>query len=77
MSLEKIKQALADKQLRCPSCGEAILKYDKYIDSIDSIWDGAGDSVIKYGGGKVTLICGNGACDWKERTEYWQNYLAE
>ncbi len=76
MSLDKIKKAIAEQQLRCPSCQGAILKYDKYIDTVDNIWDGAGDSKIEFSGCKVTLICGNGDCQWRERTDYWQEYLA-
>ena len=41
------------------------------------VWDGAGDTNIATGGGKVTLICGNEGCLWKERTEYWDNYIEE
>ena len=77
MSQETIKVAIGGKQLICPTCKGPIQKYEKYVDAVESIWDGAGDSVVKMGGCKVTLVCGNGDCSWKERTEYWQNYLAE
>ncbi len=77
MSLAKIKEALADKKLRCPTCKQPILKYEKYVDTVDSIWDGAGDSKIEYSGCKVTLVCDNNGCAWKERTEYWQNFMDE
>lgn len=77
MSLEKIKKSIADKSLRCPDCSQPILKFDKYVETVDSVWDGAGDSGVEFSGCKVTLICGNGDCQWKERTEYWRNYLGE
>lgn len=77
MSLEKIKGAIADKKLRCPTCQGPIQKCEKYIDMVDNIWDGAGDSKIEFAGCKVTLVCGNGSCEWKERTEYWQNFLED
>jgi hypothetical protein len=74
MSVERIKTAIANKKLRCPHCGEPILNYEKYVDTADSVWDGAGDTSVEFSGCKVTLVCGNGSCDWKERTEYWQNF---
>ena len=75
MSLQKIKQAIADKKMICPSCNKPVQQYDKYTELTDSVWDGAGDSNLETSGSKVTLICG--ACDWKERTEYWNNYIEE
>ena len=77
MSLEKIKKAMVDKQLRCPTCQQPILQYEKYVDSVDSVWDGAGDTQIEFAGCKVTLVCGNDKCQWRERTEYWQNFLLD
>ena len=35
MSLEKIKQAMADKKLRCPTCSEPIQKFEKYVDTVE------------------------------------------
>ncbi len=75
MSLQTIKQAIADKKMRCPKCKQPVKEYEKYVDAIGHIWDGAGDSRVEMQGSKVTLICGNGNCDWKERTEYWDNYI--
>ena len=77
MSLEKIKQAIADKKLLCPTCQGPIQKFEKYVDTVDNIWDGAGDSKVEFSGCKVTLVCGNGSCDWRQRTDYWSEYLAE
>lgn len=42
-----------------------------------SVWDGAGDSHTETEGSLVTLICANQGCNWKERTEYWENYLKD
>ena len=77
MSQEKIKQAIAGKKILCRTCHKPILKYEKYIDSVDNIWDGAGDSKVEFSGCKVTLVCGNDDCAWKERTEYWQEYVED
>lgn len=77
MSEVRVKTAIANKKLRCPNCGEPILKYEKYVDTADSVWDGAGDTNVEFSGCKVTLVCGNGKCDWKERTEYWQNFAED
>jgi len=77
VSLERIKRAISDKTLRCPLCAKPILRFEKYVDLVASVWDGAGDSGVETGGCKVTLICGNEGCSWKERSEYWQNYLKE
>lgn len=76
LSLERIKEAISRKGLRCPTCKEPIQKFEKYVDMVESIWDGAGDSDARFKGCKVTLICGNGDCTWKERTEYWESYLS-
>lgn len=77
MSLARIKEAIASKKLRCPQCKGPIQNFEKYVDTVDSIWDGAGDSAVSFSGCKVTLICGNGDCPFKERTEYWDSFLAE
>jgi hypothetical protein len=68
MSQELVKKSIADKKMRCPECKEAIKSYEKYVDMISSVWDGAG-------GSKVTLICGNGSCSWRERTEFWKRFI--
>ena len=77
MSLQRIKEAIANKKLRCPACKQPIQKFEKYVDSVESIWDGAGDSAVNFSGCKVTLVCGSDDCDWKERTDYWDSYLVE
>jgi transcription elongation factor Elf1 len=75
MSLQVIKQAIADKKLLCPNCNKPVKSFDKFIEMTDSVWDGAGDSLLDTKGSKVTLICGN--CDWRERTEFWKNYIED
>jgi len=75
MSETKIKDAIANKKLICPQCKQAVTKYEKYTEMTANVWDGAGDSGIEYAGSKVTLVCGS--CDWKERTEYWSNYIED
>lgn len=75
MSLSTIKKAVDSGKMICPSCKGAVKKYEKYVEMTASVWDGAGDSNHETAGAKVTLICGN--CDWKERTEFWAQYIAE
>lgn len=75
MSQSVIKEAIANGKLTCPECKKPVKTFEKFVEMVDSIWDGAGDSNTQYKGSKVTLICGN--CDWKERTEYWSNYIAD
>jgi RNase P subunit RPR2 len=75
MSLKQIQQAIADKKMICPKCKKAVGQYEKFQELTGSIWDGAGDSNMETAGSKVTLICSN--CDWKERTEYWANYIED
>jgi hypothetical protein len=77
MSQERIKKAIADKKMLCPECKKPIQKYEKYQDLMGQVWDGAGDSFGSNAGSKVTLTCGNDACEWKERTEYWENYIQD
>ncbi|MBS1990788.1 MAG: hypothetical protein JSS86_14460 [Cyanobacteria bacterium SZAS LIN-2] len=77
MSLSVIKEAIAQGKMICPTCNKPVKKFEKYVDMVDSIWDGAGDSATSHKGSKVTLICDNDGCDWKERTEYWANYVAD
>ena len=77
MSQEVIKKAIADKKMRCPQCKQPVKEYEKFVDMIASVWDGAGDSKTEFGGSKVTLICGNGNCQWRERTEYWQSFIED
>ncbi|HEY9776926.1 MAG TPA: hypothetical protein V6C81_24390 [Planktothrix sp.] len=77
MSLKVIKDAIANKKMRCPKCKGAIQQQEKYVEMTEQIWDGAGDSDrgTTQAGSKVTLTCGNAGCDWKERTEFWNNYI--
>lgn len=77
MSEQKIKQAIANKKMRCPKCKQAIQKYEKYVEMIASVWDGPGDSFMETSGSKVTLVCGNAGCEWRDRTEYWQSFIEE
>lgn len=75
MSLQVLKKAISGEKMKCPNCNKPVKDYEKFTDLTASVWDGAGDSGLDTQGSKVTLICGN--CDWKERTEYWQNYIDE
>jgi len=73
MSLSKIKEAISGGKMLCPECKKPVKSYEKFVEMTESVWDGAGDSNLETSGSKVTLICGN--CDWKERTEYWSEYI--
>jgi len=75
MSQKELQQAIDDKQMICPKCKGAIQKFENYIDLVGSVWDGAGDSGVESAGSKVTLICGNDGCAWKDRTEYWDSFI--
>ncbi len=77
MSVQQIKDAIATQKMKCPSCSKPVQQYDNFIEMTAFVSDGAGDSDsgLETAGSKVTLICGN--CDWKERTEYWANYIDE
>jgi hypothetical protein len=77
MSLQVIKDAIANKKMRCPKCKGAVKQHEKFVEMTEQIWDGAGDSDRgnQTKGSKVTLICGNDGCDWRERTEFWNNYV--
>jgi len=76
MSQQRIKDAIENKTMLCPSCNKPVQKFEKYIEMADQVWDGAGDSNrTEFAGAKVTLICGNSPCEWRERTEYWNNYI--
>jgi hypothetical protein len=74
MTLAAFKKIIADQQLICPKCLKPIKQFEKYVEKMASVWDGAGDTSVETEGSVVTLICANGACAWKERTEYWDNY---
>ena len=76
MNLSEFKEIISTGKLVCPECGKPILEFEKFLgESIANIWDGAGDSKVETAGSKVTLICANEGCQWRERTEYWSNYL--
>ena len=75
MTMETIRKAIAQEKMRCPECGQPIRKFDKFVEMLASAWDGPDSSLGDTAGSKVTLICANGSCSWKERTEYWTNYL--
>ncbi len=77
MSLQVIKEAVANKKMLCPECKEPIQKFEKYAETIDSVQDGFNVQNIDSRGSRVTLICGNGSCPWKERTEYWNQYIQD
>lgn len=75
MSQAQIKQAIADKKIKCPNCKQPIQSFEKYSEMLATVWDGAGDSATETQGSKVTLICGS--CDWRERTEFWATFIEE
>ncbi|MBX9685084.1 MAG: hypothetical protein K2X27_00205 [Candidatus Obscuribacterales bacterium] len=77
MSLESFKKIINEGKLTCPKCKKAIKQFDKYVERMASVWDGAGDSHTETEGSLVTLICANDGCSFKERTEYWDNYLSD
>jgi hypothetical protein len=77
MSLQIIKDAISNKKMLCPKCKGPIQKFEKYAETIDSVWDGFGDSRVESRGSRVTLICGNDNCPWNERTEFWSQYLQD
>lgn len=77
MSLDSFKKLISDQKIVCPKCSKPVRKFDKYVETIASVWDGAGDSVTEDAGAKVTLLCANDPCKWEERTEYWENYLVD
>ena len=76
MSQVKIKEAIAAGKINCPTCKKAIKSFEKYVEMTASVWDGAGDSNLETQGCKVTLVCGNDGCQWKERTEYWTEFCS-
>ena len=77
MSLQVIKEHIAQQRMICPECKKSIQKCDKYAETIDSVWEGFGDSHIDSRGSRITLICGNPPCEWQERTEFWAQYIQE
>lgn len=77
MSLKAITDAIASEKMICPKCKGPIKKYDKYAETIDAVRDGFNVIDIDSHGERVTLICGNDGCDWKERTEYPMEYVID
>jgi len=77
MSESTIRDAIAAKKMICPKCNKPIQKYEKFSETIDSVRDGFNRVDIDSNASRVTLTCGNDACDFRERTEYWANYIEE
>ncbi len=77
MSQAQIKEAISAGKINCPTCKNPVKSFEKFVETTDSVWDGAGDSNLETKGCKVTLVCGNPGCDWKERTEYWTEFLSD
>jgi hypothetical protein len=77
MSQQEFKELIAGGRLICPTCSLPVRSFEKYTEMASSVWDGAGDTSVETAGSKVTLICANGECPWRERTEYWSNYLKD
>jgi hypothetical protein len=77
MSLQAIKDAIASKKMICPKCKGSITSYEKYAETIDAVRDGFNVQQIDSNGERVTLICGNEGCSWKERTEYPMSFLVD
>ncbi|MDX2104802.1 MAG: hypothetical protein SFY67_00235 [Candidatus Melainabacteria bacterium] len=75
MSLSRIQEAVANKKMICPKCKQPVQKFEKYAETIDAVRDGFNIQEIDSHSSRVTLICNNDGCDWKERTEYWDNYI--
>ncbi|MCA0315416.1 MAG: hypothetical protein LCH63_16485 [Candidatus Melainabacteria bacterium] len=77
MSLSRIKEAVANKKMICQKCKRPVQKFEKYAETIDAVRDGFNIQEIESHATRVTLICNNDGCDWKERTEYWDNYIVD
>lgn len=77
MSLQAIKEAIANKKMICPKCKAPVLQFEKYAETIDAVRDGFNVQEIDSHGERVTLICGNEGCSWKERTEYPMEYTID
>jgi hypothetical protein len=75
MSLQKIKDAVANKKMICPSCKKPVQKFEKYAETIDAVRDGFNVLEVDSRASRVTLTCGNEGCPWTERTEYWETYI--
>ncbi len=75
MSEQVIKEAITAEKMACPKCKQPIRKYEKYAETIDAVRDGFNIQEIDSHASRVTLICGNGDCSWKDRTEYWADMI--
>lgn len=77
MSLQKIKDAIANQKMICPKCKKPVQTFEKYAETIDAVRDGFNIQEIDSLSSRVTLTCGNEGCPWKERTEYWDSYILD
>lgn len=77
MSLQVIKDAIANGKMLCPKCQKPVTKFDKYAETIDAVRDGFNIQEIDSHSSRVTLTCGNDECKWTERTEYWEDYIVD
>ncbi len=77
MSLSRIQEAVNSKKMICPKCKKPVQKFEKYAETIDAVRDGFNVQEIDSHSSRVTLICNNEGCSWKERTEFWENYIDE
>lgn len=75
MSEKQIKEAIANKKMKCPECSQPIQKWEKFAETIDRLRDGFNVVEIESNASRVTLTCGNGDCKYHERTEYWANLI--
>ncbi len=75
MSEQVIKEAIENEKMACPKCKKPIRKYEKYAETIDAVRDGFNIQEIDSHASRVTLLCGNGDCNWKDRTEYWEDMI--
>lgn len=77
MTLQIIKDAIANKKMLCPECKQPIQKFEKFAETIDAVREGFNVQEIDSRASRVTLTCGNGSCDWVERTEYWKELIVD
>lgn len=77
MSLKKIQDSIKNQKMICPECKKPIQKFEKYAETVDAVRDGFNVLEIDSHASRVTLTCGNGTCAWRERTEYWSEYIVD
>lgn len=75
MTEKIIQDAIKDQKMQCPECSKPLLKYENFAATVDAVRDGFNVQEIDSSASRVTLICGNGDCKWKERTEYWEDFI--